>query len=246
MNDPERLSTGNDAMLRAALRSTTNDGPSPEAIARLSGKLAVALPVGALAPKTTTPPTPAPVASASSAAAKVALAKLGAAFAIGAAVGAAGHAAVSTPAPVPVPVPTVTATAAATTATDTPTATASETPTTPPVVASSAPLPVPIHVPTTSTAAATASTPAASENELLDHAHDALLHHDAAKALALTDEHAKTYPKGVLAEERELLAIEALVALGRRDAANERAAAFRTTYPTSTYGARLDSILGMP
>jgi hypothetical protein len=47
------------------------------------------------------------------------------------------------------------------------------------------------------------------------------------------DEHAKRYPHGVLAEEREALAIQALARSGRFIDAQERAAQFRKAFPTS-------------
>ncbi|NOU32641.1 MAG: hypothetical protein HOO96_32455, partial [Polyangiaceae bacterium] len=40
---------------------------------------------------------------------------------------------------------------------------------------------------------------------------------------AATDEHRSTFPAGQLGPERELIAIDALVRLGRRDAAARRA-----------------------
>jgi hypothetical protein len=52
--------------------------------------------------------------------------------------------------------------------------------------------------------------------------------------------------RGVLGQEREFLRIAALVALGRRDAAGERAAAFRRAHPGSALAARLDELVGPP
>jgi hypothetical protein len=65
-----------------------------------------------------------------------------------------------------------------------------------------------------------------------------------ASALALTDEDANRFPSGALAPEREVLAIEALVRLGRGADAKSRFAAFRAQYPQSPHLARLASLVG--
>jgi hypothetical protein len=58
-------------------------------------------------------------------------------------------------------------------------------------------------------------------------------------ALALLDEHAKTYPAGVLAEERSAERVNALCLLGRTDDARDAAAAFVREYPHSPLAARV-------
>ena len=63
---------------------------------------------------------------------------------------------------------------------------------------------------------------------------------DPALALRLTDEHPTVYPRGVLLQEREVIAIEALIRLGRTDDARARAASFRSRYPSSVYHGHLD------
>ncbi len=63
---------------------------------------------------------------------------------------------------------------------------------------------------------------------------------DPARALRLTDEHPTVYPRGVLLQEREVIAIEALIRLGRTDDARARAASFRSRYPSSVYHGHLD------
>jgi hypothetical protein len=69
-----------------------------------------------------------------------------------------------------------------------------------------------------------------------------------ARAYALTDEHRRHYPRGLLSEERELLAIEALLALGRRPEAEGRAAQFSRRFPGSMHARKLALILrsGVP
>ncbi len=81
------------------------------------------------------------------------------------------------------------------------------------------------------------------ETQLLDRAQQAL-GSDPATTLRLCDEHARSYPSGTLGLEREVLAIDALVRLGRRDEAERRATRFRTRHPSSAYLPRLAVILG--
>lgn len=81
-----------------------------------------------------------------------------------------------------------------------------------------------------------------SEGALLLRARTAL-RHDAARALAIAEEHRVAYPEGTMRAEREVLAIEALTRLGRWDAAEQRAARFDERYPTSPYRGRVEAAL---
>jgi len=65
-------------------------------------------------------------------------------------------------------------------------------------------------------------------------ARSALAAGDYDAALAATDAHARQFPGGVLAQEREALAIQALGRAGRTAEAQERARRFQQRYPTST------------
>ncbi len=73
----------------------------------------------------------------------------------------------------------------------------------------------------------------AAELVVLDRARRALAAGDAAGALAAAEEHARRFPAGDLAPERESLAVAALCRLGRRDEARKRARRFLTRHPTS-------------
>ncbi len=64
------------------------------------------------------------------------------------------------------------------------------------------------------------------------------------QALALTDEHARRFPAGALGQERERIAIEALVKLGQRGAAVERATRFLAVYPRSAHRSRIEAVVG--
>jgi hypothetical protein len=65
---------------------------------------------------------------------------------------------------------------------------------------------------------------------------------DAAQALALTSQHAKLYPGGALEQEREVIAIDALLRLGRRDEAAQRAKRFQERYPGSAHARRMGTL----
>lgn len=62
-------------------------------------------------------------------------------------------------------------------------------------------------------------------------------------ALATTEAHARDYPRGALSQERDVVAIEALLRLGRRTDAERRAEAFRSREPTSPYRRRIERLL---
>lgn len=259
MSDPQRLlsaESGSDELLRSALGAADDDQPSADAFAQLTSQLAAALPAGALTSAASTvarhaasnAPSNATshVASTAADTARLFSAKwiLGA-LVVGGIAGASIHAAV-------VPGVQPLAHEAAAPSTSVAPAKGVAPPETIPTVAVSA-LPAVSAVnappsvgqrPAASSSAAAASAPL--EPELLDRAHDALLHGDATGALALTQQHARVYPQGVLAQEREVIAIEALLALKRRDEAKARGAAFRAAYPGSGHIARLDAMLGAP
>jgi hypothetical protein len=99
-----------------------------------------------------------------------------------------------------------------------------------------------IHVPAELPAqqrAAPAPSREPAEAELLLEAR-ALARADPRAALGLLDVHAARFPKGVLAPEREVLAIEALRALGQAAAAKQRLEAFRARHPGSAHLRRLE------
>ena len=87
--------------------------------------------------------------------------------------------------------------------------------------------------------------PATPETEiaLLNRAHQALAGNPA-RALALTAQHRRDYPSGVLGQESDLIAIEALEALGRKNEARAAAGSFRARYPSSAHLRQLDRLIG--
>jgi hypothetical protein len=84
--------------------------------------------------------------------------------------------------------------------------------------------------------------PQATEGALLLRARRQLASNPAA-ALELTGEDADRFPNGALSPEREVLAIDALVRLGRLPEARARLALLHVRYPQSPHLARLDALL---
>ena len=121
-------------------------------------------------------------------------------------------------------------------------------PATPSPAASAAPAPEPEAAPASEPEAAPAPAPSTAADldaELaLVRAAQAALARDPARALEITATHLDRFPDGQLAQEREVAAIQALVALGRRDEAQARAAAFRAKWPGSAHIRRIDVLLG--
>lgn len=71
------------------------------------------------------------------------------------------------------------------------------------------------------------------ELALMQQARAALAAHDPARALRALNEHARRFPNGALAEEREGLRIAALQAAGKSDEAQRDADRFKKRYPRS-------------
>jgi hypothetical protein len=84
------------------------------------------------------------------------------------------------------------------------------------------------------------ATDASAEAALLERAREAIAT-DPKRALALTREHARRFPKGILAQEREVIAIDALKRLGKGSEAESRADQFKKSYPGSAHQHGLDS-----
>jgi len=77
------------------------------------------------------------------------------------------------------------------------------------------------------------------EASLLEQAR-AALSADPARALSLTQQHAQQFPRGLLVQEREVIAISALRRLGRSSEAEARAARFDARYPHSAHQQTVD------
>jgi hypothetical protein len=86
----------------------------------------------------------------------------------------------------------------------------------------------------------------AAERGLLDVARSALARGEAGAALTATERHSREYPSGVLVEEREAIAIKALVALGRKDEAQTRAKAFEQRFPNGLMLRAVRGAVGAP
>jgi hypothetical protein len=134
-------------------------------------------------------------------------------------------------APVPVPPPPVPASGA----------TPAPAPADEPAGAADAPTPargVAVH-PSRPPAAPSSAARLREETTSIRDARQALRQGDAARALRLLDECRRLFPGGILQQERERLAIEALVKSGRTAQASARAAAFLRRYPDSPHAGEI-------
>ena len=82
----------------------------------------------------------------------------------------------------------------------------------------------------------------AREAALLERARASLANHPA-EALAQADQHARQMPDGQLAIERELIAVDALMRLGRTDQARARARRAAERDPANMYRSRFEQLL---
>jgi len=87
------------------------------------------------------------------------------------------------------------------------------------------------------------SPPKDTEFSLLEQAQRAL-GGDPRRALDLADRDERQFPVGALAQEREVIAIEALAELGRADEARARARSFFQAFPGSVHGPRIAAMTG--
>ncbi len=83
------------------------------------------------------------------------------------------------------------------------------------------------------------------ETNVIEMARSALARGRASAALDALEQHRRQFASGQLAEDRESLAVEALVTLGRADDARRRAEAFRRRWPDGVYRARVDAALAL-
>jgi outer membrane protein assembly factor BamD (BamD/ComL family) len=79
---------------------------------------------------------------------------------------------------------------------------------------------------------------------LLDEAQKTLSS-DPAKALSLCDKDAAANPRGSMAQEREVIAIDALMRLKREPEARTRAERFHASWPDSAHGRRVDALVNL-
>lgn len=81
------------------------------------------------------------------------------------------------------------------------------------------------------------------ERAVVEDARSLLSRGDAVAALGRLDEHARRFPNARLGEEREALAIQALVNMGRSGDARARADSFRARWPSSVYRPAVDATI---
>ena len=113
----------------------------------------------------------------------------------------------------------------------------------PPPAPPSAPAAIAEAAVTTPAPAPASSDAAPNEAALLLKARQRLLTQPA-ETLAMTQQAARLFPNGAFAEEREVLAIEALVRLGRSAEARRELDSFGQRFPSSLHVARLTALVG--
>lgn len=69
-----------------------------------------------------------------------------------------------------------------------------------------------------------------------------VLHSDPARTIALTDQHLHDFPRGAFCEERELLAMEALLNVGQARTTLERARHFQQTFAGSVHLSQVNAL----
>jgi len=261
-DDPERLLDSGDttAGVRDLIRSGIDADPPQDARAAVWGALATRLPgVGGAGGGGAAGPGPGAGAGAAGAAgASTAIKAVGALALLGLVAGGAGIAfnakspALASPSAIPAVTPPSSTiepgTSAAITSTAVaPAATANEPPperaSTP--IASAAPSFVPAVPRGKATGATATSSPPASHADLRDEAallasaREAVQGGDARRALSILDEARQKHPTGVLVQEREVVAIEALARGGDKAAASRRAEAFLRAFPGSPHASHV-------
>jgi TolA-binding protein len=108
-----------------------------------------------------------------------------------------------------------------------------------PPTASVSPTVVSAAIPVSTAAPSAIKDPASSlaeERALLEMGRSALARGQSTDAVAAARKHERTFPRGKLTEEREVLMVQALAASGARDEAKARAARFAQSYPSSIFG----------
>lgn len=103
---------------------------------------------------------------------------------------------------------------------------------------------LPVAPTTSSPARPPGATDLAAERLLLDRARAELLRGEGTAALGAVTEHSNRFPRGVLAEERDALRVEALVAAARYDEARAWALKFHAAHPGSLLTSAVDDALG--
>lgn len=83
----------------------------------------------------------------------------------------------------------------------------------------------------------------ARERGLVETARSAVVRRDGASALAAIGDHEREFPNGRMAEEREVLAIQALLTTGREAEARARATRFRQRYPNGLFRPLVDDLV---
>lgn len=97
--------------------------------------------------------------------------------------------------------------------------------------------------PAPSASVAVARSSLSDERALLDRARRQLASAEPQRALTFLEQHSQRYARGALVEEREAMWVNVLVLLGRKAEAKARGEAFRSRFPNSLMGANVRAAL---
>ncbi|MFT3927925.1 MAG: hypothetical protein QM778_35685 [Myxococcales bacterium] len=246
----QRLSEDADTSpeVRQLLRASELDGPSEADLAKFAARMAplVGLPLADLTPSLPHGTAPADVSGASwgGAAAKTGLAKWGSSLALKAVVAGTlslglGLWWANRPAPAPVHEPAqAPSVSVASRVAPVPVAPETNLPTSGGVAEQA--LPAPEAAPSAAKRVG-ASAPRPDELSLIAQAQS--LRAEPQAVLRVLKQHATLYPQGMLAQEREVLAVEALVSAGQLKEAKRRAGRLEAEYPNSAHLPRIRALL---
>lgn len=112
----------------------------------------------------------------------------------------------------------------------------------PPALSTSAAPTGPLTGPLPASGAPNAASPGDGERDYLRRAH-ILVSTAPAESLAMTEAFPAKFPEGKLGQEREIVAIEALLAMGRAPEARARGKLFLTLFPGSPHRPRLEMMI---
>lgn len=238
-NDPPRLDEGEPSELGSLVRAARSRGPSARVSARMAERLAPARAAAARASSTRANPLG---RFGGTMIGGLALVAVGAAF-VTWSTGRTDHAAPSSGAVIAEPAVSASPAAVLPATTD-------DLPTMPVEALPSSAAPpegpsAPARIAAARSAAPSEKPRREDEFELIQRAQDKLAS-EPASALTILQEHARLFPAGELTQERETMAIEALVRVHRKPEAKARASALVARFPRTPYVARLESALGEP
>lgn len=244
LTDPPRMIDGPEGdLLKTALEGARADVPDASTIEAMLARFP---PIGGGPSGPAHPPAgpsapPAPPVVPVAAPLVPGLGKLAAALAVAGALGGGAYLALRSDAPKTTATASSTAVVAASASPESSASAVATTPSAVPTPSMSAPPTTPRSANLPPAPSASADTGGPTEIELLREAQAALAS-SPSRALELTSEHQRRFPRGSLGQERDMIRIQALLATGHADEARAMADDFRRRHPDSAHNGRLDDL----